>query len=215
MDDLIQIFEKYLNKAKYEEHKVSTEECKKCGGQCCKALGCQFSPSDFKKIDYDTLLNFINDTKCISIDWWEGNPFEEDDNIENSYFDIDTGNLIDSNNEQVYKSYFLRIRNVDSPIVDPSYGGRCCLLTDTGCKLPFELRAKGARELYIPKGIDECIPFYNKRDCAKEWFKYRDILHKLAIHFSQDSRSTLESFTNYTFSNFIQEFLNIGDDTNE
>ena len=84
MDDLIQIFEKYLNKAKYEEHKVSTEECKKCGGQCCKALGCQFSPSDFKKIDYDTLLNFINDTKCISIDWWEGNPFEEDDNIEDS-----------------------------------------------------------------------------------------------------------------------------------
>ena len=50
MDDLIQIFEKYLNKAEYEEHKVSTEECKKCGGQCCKALGCQFSPSDFKKI---------------------------------------------------------------------------------------------------------------------------------------------------------------------
>lgn len=132
------------------------ELCKQCGGRCCKTCGCHYSPEDFKDLTFEGLKREI-DKGFISIDWWEGNPFEDDRNI--------------------FRGLFLRIRNINSPIVDASWGGRCILLTDTGCPVSYEERPKGAR-LLIPSE-EGCRLEYDKRDCAKDWYKYRDILSKL------------------------------------
>ena len=130
-----------------------TEACAKCKGNCCKHMGCHFSPSDFEEVTYDALAAEI-EKGYISIDWWEG-----DRNL-----------------------YFLRMRNKKAPIVDPSWGGECKLLTDKGCPLPFEKRPLGARSLE-PSEDGRCISHYGKYDCAKEWLKYDRILQKLVERF--------------------------------
>lgn len=136
--------------------------CKECGGRCCKRMGCHYSPEDFKEITYESLKKEI-EKGFISIDWWEGNPFE---------------NEID---DDIDRAYYLRIRNKDGKIVDPSWGGECILLTDDGCPLSYEERPKGARMLEP----DEygCISYYNKQQAARDWYKYNDILSKLADEF--------------------------------
>jgi len=42
--------------------------CRECGGKCCKNMGCQFSPDDFKKISFNALKKEI-EKGHISIDW--------------------------------------------------------------------------------------------------------------------------------------------------
>lgn len=136
---------------KYE----NKELCSECGGICCKAMGCHFSPDDFESITYETLKNKI-DEGYISIDWWEGDPTDN--------------NILD-------RAYILRIRNVSAPIVDPSFGGICSLLTSSGCPFPFKERPKGARAL-IPSS-EGCILEYTKRQCAIDWIPYTNILERL------------------------------------
>lgn len=128
---------------------LPTKDCSKCKGQCCKNMGCHFPPTDFKEINFDALKQEI-DKGFISIDWWEGDYGPE---------------------------FFLRMRNKNSPIVDPSWGGECILLTDTGCPLPFEERPLGARALKPSSGL--CETQYGKYECKEEWLKYSDILSDL------------------------------------
>lgn len=140
------------------------DSCKKCEGACCKQMGCHFSPKDFDEISFESLKSEI-DKGVISIDWWE----EQDGGC----------------------SYFLRMRNVGAPIVDPSWGGRCILLTETGCPLPFEKRPLGARALIpkraVPTGIyifdGICHSYYDKEQCKNDWLKYDDILRQLVDYY--------------------------------
>ncbi|MBP3917306.1 hypothetical protein [Clostridium sp.] len=136
---------------KYED----LELCKKCGGGCCKRMGCHFSPDDFAEITYESLKSKIDEGN-ISIDWWEGDP---------------TGN------DKLSRAYFLRVRNKFAPIVDPSFGGICSLLTNDGCPLPFEKRPKGGRML-IPSETG-CVLEYSKQQVAIDWLEYTDILQRL------------------------------------
>jgi len=76
------------------------EVCSNCGGQCCKSMGCQFSPRDFKEITFEVLRQEINKGN-ISIDWWEGDVFD---------------------NDERGRTYYLRMRNKNSDIVNPSWG---------------------------------------------------------------------------------------------
>lgn len=145
------------------ERKIENKQlCKECGGRCCKRMGCHYSPDDFEEITYESLKKEI-EKGFISIDWWEGNPFEE------------------NKDDDIGRAYYLRIRNKDGEIVDPSWGGECILLTDDGCLLSYEERPKGARMLEP----DEygCISYYNKQQAARDWYKYNDILSKLAEEF--------------------------------
>lgn len=45
--------------------------CAKCGGNCCKHMGCHYSPRDFEDLSFDALKQEIEKGR-ISIDWWEG-----------------------------------------------------------------------------------------------------------------------------------------------
>lgn len=166
--ELNNIFEKYINPVKHDSSKVDSEYCKNCGGKCCHAMGCHISPFDFKEITFQSIVNFIDETECISIDWWNGNPITNDESEE--------------------KAFFLRIKNKDSKVIDPSYGGTCCILTDTGCPLSFEYRPKGAREL-IPHE-SECVIKYSKQQCAIDWYPYQDILQQVHDYYYEKGEMT-------------------------
>lgn len=139
------------------------EICRVCRGLCCKSCGCHFSPDDFKEITFESLKKEI-DKGNISIDWWDGSPFVDND--------------IGVSSDGIERAYYLRMRNQDSPIVDPSWGGQCSLLTDTGCPLSYEERPKGAREL-IPISEGRCYSNYTKKQACKDWYEYDDILRRL------------------------------------
>lgn len=143
---------------KYENKEI----CTKCGGVCCKQMGCHFSPQDFKLVTFYTLKHEI-DKGFISIDWWEGNAENEEDE------------------ETRTRTYFLRMRNVDAPVVDPSYGGRCKVLTDTGCPLSYDERPMGGRML-IPS-TNGCGSTYGKRECAIDWLPFETTLVNLYNHY--------------------------------
>ena len=136
--------------------------CKECRGKCCKSMGCHFSPDDFNDLSYEGLKKVI-EKGFISIDWWEGSPFDDSD---------DSG-----------RALFLRMRNKKSRVIDPSWMGECILLTKEGCPLAYENRPKGGR-LLIPdkKG---CRAEYTKNDAARDWFKYNDTLLKILIEIEE------------------------------
>ena len=142
-----------MNNIKIPEFQTSSL-CEKCKGSCCKHMACHFSPSDFEELTFEHLSEKI-DEGWISIDWWESDE----------------------------PQYYLRVRHVNAPIVDPSWGGTCVLLTDTGCPLPFEKRPLGARALEpTPNG---CVVHYSKYDCKNDWLKYDDILRKLVTKYEK------------------------------
>lgn len=159
--ELNNIFEKYFNPCSYEPLKEDKEMCKECGGCCCKSMGCHISPFDLKEVSVESIISLITESNCVSIDWWEGNP--------------NTGNHDDT------RTYFLRIKNNNSKVIDPSFGGVCSILTDKGCPLPFEYRPKGARDL-VPAYID-CEAYYSKQCCAIDWYNYQNVMKAVYSYF--------------------------------
>ena len=147
--------------------------CSICKGHCCKSSGCELSPEDFKDgVTYEAIKERI-DKGLISIDWWEGNVFQELDEYDAR------------SEENISKSLFLRMRNKNAPVVDPSFGGECVALTENGCKLSYDERPKGGRALIPDLELQKegfrikCHSDWGKIDSAIEWFEYRDILFKL------------------------------------
>lgn len=159
--ELNKIFSKYFNPCAHEPQKINMELCKECGGGCCKSMGCHISPFDLKEITLESIISLIDETGCVSIDWWDGNPITNENNDE--------------------RTYFLRIKNKDSEIIDPTFGGVCSILTDIGCPLAFEYRPKGAREL-IPCS-DECKVQYSKQECAIDWYPFQYIMAQVYNHY--------------------------------
>lgn len=127
--------------------------CAICKGECCRQMGCHYSPRDFADLSYEGLKKEIEKGK-ISIDWWEAEEPE----------------------------YYLRARHVDCSVVDPSWGGVCVNLTETGCSLSFEDRPLGGKCLK-PDPLNMCKNSYSKEDCKNEWKPYREILVDLVQHF--------------------------------
>jgi hypothetical protein len=134
---------------------LPTSKCAECKGKCCKRMGCEFSPSDFDEITFECLDSKISGGN-ISIDWWDG--------------DVEHGCTYD-------RIPYLRMRNKNSPIVDPAWNGECILLTDSGCPLLFEDRPLGARALKPEE--DGCKTFYTKEDCVRDWRPFVHLLEEL------------------------------------
>lgn len=136
------------------------EICSKCGGRCCKSSGCELSPEDIKGgVTKENIMLLLN-TGNYSIDWWEGNPFDEND-------------------YSISHSFFLRTRCRDSEIVDPILYPKPCILLEEGkgCKLAFEERPKAGRALEPREG--RCISHYGKQQASQDWYKYNDILREI------------------------------------
>lgn len=161
--DLNSVFSKYLNPRQLNEKFCNKEECAKCGGQCCKRMGCHFRPQDFKEFSVESMINFINESQCISIDWWEGNPLDETD-------------------ESIDRTYFLRIQNEGAQIIDGAWIGKCKILESNGCPLIDEYRPWGGYSL-TPNIDGECPTEYTKQQCAIDWMKYQDVLRHVVEHY--------------------------------
>lgn len=133
--------------------------CTACGGHCCKQMpGCAY-PEDFGSNDLEIEQNLIErlSTKKWAVDYWV---------------------------QEEGQGYFLRpaTEKGEWPI-DPSWGGRCNLLTDKGCPLSFENRPKGCRDL-IPNLNDPGNCSYpeggNGKESAKEaWKPYWNMIDKV------------------------------------
>jgi hypothetical protein len=148
--------------------------CKKCGGECCKNMGCHFSPDDFQDLSYESLKKEIQHGN-ISIDYWHGD--------------------INEKKNCLSRTYYLRMKNKGAKIVDPSWGGQCNIWNPTtGCPLPFEKRPKGAR-LLIPFSPSEakyrCEAEYTKEMCVTDWRKHHETLKKLAKYFNKPEEENL------------------------
>ena len=137
--------------------------CKECGGKCCKHMGGFLHPNDIEVFDESHIREML-DSGRYSIDWVE------------PYGDIP---IIDD-------VYFLRFRHVGASIVDPSFGGRCVMLTDEGCSLPFEERAYGCKVL-TPHSEHKCDDAYYKKQVAEDWDKpeYQELLSKLRNEYDE------------------------------
>lgn len=151
------------------------EFCRVCGGMCCKNSGCAFSPRDFKGEITKERLEKLLKTGLVSLDWWDGDPTNTTDSALNDTVEI---------------AYFIRIRNLLldhgdnlAPIIDPSFGGKCCLLTNNGCMLSFEHRPLQGQAL-IPKSREyNCDEGYSKRECCIEWLNYDTLLREIYSEF--------------------------------
>jgi Fe-S-cluster containining protein len=144
------------------------EVCKKCGGQCCKNMGCHFSPDDFSDVSYKGLKKEILKGH-ISIDWWEGD--------------------VDTKRNRLGRTFYLRMRNKNAGIIDPAFGNMQCSVLDenTGCPYPFDKRPKGARAL-IPGYPGRCDSIYTKEMSAMDWRQHYSKLKRLERFFNKPKK---------------------------
>lgn len=174
--ELLEVFQKYFVPVPEDSNRINSGLCKKCAGRCCSNLGCHISPDDLKEITIDSIINLIDESNVISIDWWEGDPVTEDA----------TGDRV----------YFLRIKNEDAKTIDPAFGGhRCGILTENGCPLPFSYRPKGARDLIPVPGDCECKDQYSKQQCCIDWMKHQDVLSAVYEHYNIIGDVTINIYT--------------------
>jgi len=137
---------------------VNKEICSACGGKCCKDIpGCYY-PEDFNMENGYSKLKEALKTGKIAIDWWEGDPREGKD--------------------EYTRGYFVRpaTKWMEGVLYDPSWGGECIFLTNSGCQLEEDKRPLNCRKL--EPGADKCIPHdgVSKRDAAIAWLPYYDFL---------------------------------------
>jgi hypothetical protein len=131
--------------------------CSLCNGKCCQQMGCHLSPEDLSEISVESITELLK-TGNYSIDWWEGDIFNKDRD----------------------RSYYIRTRNVNSSVLDPSWGGKPCVLfvSRKGCSLSWENRPKGGKGV-IPQDNFECKTVYSKPDSVRDWYQYQNILDEV------------------------------------
>ena len=146
---------------------VNPNICAECGGECCKRCGCEFSPDDFEEISFDFLKKEI-EKGFITIE----------------FVDVDTYDQLDG-------SLILRIRNINSPIVDSARKKTPCILfTENGCKLDYAHRPTGGRLLKPTNKKSgtiikhrSCSSTYSIYSCLYEWWPHQKVLYDLAEYF--------------------------------
>ena len=122
--------------------------CSECGGECCKNLPGIFHPDDIQPLTVHNIATNLA-LGVWAIDWW-----------------VDSTNI-----------YYLRPATVDGhSIRDPSWGGICVFLTDSGCKLNYRERPRSCRKLVPTVGDGECGCKIGKYIAARWWIDYQQLL---------------------------------------
>lgn len=156
--------------------------CAKCGGECCKNSGCDFSSHDFAVISEKELQQYM-DKGLISIG-------------------CDIG--INENNELI-TFLFVKMRNIDSEAVDfcQIFPKPCHALRPDGCPYSFGNRPSGGKYL-IPQEDKDCYSLY---DVSKSWAPYQNILRNLVI---KNTGLTPEEKVRERIEEIIYQFLQLG-----
>ena len=127
--------------------------CTKCGGQCCKHLPGGLYPEDLKKPFKESLIELFKSGK-YAIDWLEADS----------------------------PDYFIRpaIKGV-TRLFDPSWGGECVFLTDSGCELLPKYRPYQCRMVEPKPGDGKCVAHAGgKEEIATAWKPYISIILEAA-----------------------------------
>ena len=132
------------------------EICKECGGKCCKRLPGSTLPEDFGEPMLENIRKAIDSGKW-AVDWWDGDPTGKTD---------------------LRCAYFIRPKTKEfSGVYDPSCGGECIFLTESGCQLQKDERPTECR-LLEPKKDGYCKQHGGgKRGAAVAWIPFQDLIH--------------------------------------
>lgn len=152
---------------KGKEVNVDTEACSKCGGKCCKRHPGIYHPEDLAPSMEKSILTGLLKRE-ISVDCWD----QELEGQSGREFIRPSINYSES---PVYKDFPEEDINRDL-IVDYTWGGRCSLLTPTGCKLPPEKRPIQCR-LVEPGSVTKCKNTSpSKQQLALAWSPFESII---------------------------------------
>ncbi len=127
--------------------------CAKCGGQCCKVCPGALSPEDLTKPLKAALIALFKTGK-YAIDWYEA---EE-------------------------QGYYIRAAVKDNNnLFDPTWGGECVFLTDSGCELSLENRPYQCRMVEPVPDPKNCISHSgSKYNISELWAPYIPIILEAA-----------------------------------
>lgn len=135
--------------------------CSECGGNCCKSMPGSCYPSDFGLPGNFDKLNKALESGRYCIDWWDGDPREDEIEFED------------------YECYYVRPATKDKIGIrhDPSWGGECNFLKENGCELESEGRPLNCQKLEPVEG-GKCVLHDNvcKQDAVIAWLPYADKL---------------------------------------
>lgn len=134
------------------------EICASCG-ICCLNCGCDYFPSDFEKIDVETIENLLNEGRTSIIAHLKFNEMK--------------GRLYAS------VMLYLRARNVNRSEIDLlSVKTSCASLGENGCYFDFNNRPSGGA-LLIPKADRKCYYEIDRETEVREWANYQKILQRV------------------------------------
>lgn len=139
--------------------------CADCGGKCCCRLGGAALPDDIIRNfspPLETAVALALQSGIWVVDHWEGDPRGLD------YDDPD----------HISRGYYLRPRSEGDrdKLFCASWGGKCLLLTPTGCKLTPEMRPATCR-LLEPKEDGKCaLHGGGKKAAAMSWLDYHNLI---------------------------------------
>jgi Fe-S-cluster containining protein len=142
---------------------VQPDLCGPCGGKCCRNMPGAAMPSDFGTTPDEIRARLIERLRTgrWAIDWWEGDPRPDQD--------------------EVSRGYFVRPATKDSlgELLDPSWGGDCTFRGEGGCDI-FDERPSGCRGLKPAQDSKGCEDVHSgKRDCAIAWVPYRLLIEQV------------------------------------
>ena len=144
----------------------NAEICAECGGWCCKQMPGIFTPKQIgapnKKKLRENLLTLLKTGK-YSIDWWEGDPREDIDEINRVYF------------------FRPATKRALGRVQDASWGGECALLTDSGCELSWKERPDECKYI-IPISAGHCERHKKariKKQLCIDWLEYNDVIESV------------------------------------
>ena len=137
------------------EIKVNNENkslCSSCGGNCCKHMPGIVHPDEVVSI------NDLLDTGKYAIDWWEGDPREDRDDVGQSYY------------------IRPKTKGSEEHLLDGSWGGECVFLTNKGCELSFNERPYDCRMLE-PSSGDSCDTVgVEKQEMVVLWMEHNNTI---------------------------------------
>ncbi|GAA0101420.1 hypothetical protein UT300012_21350 [Paraclostridium bifermentans] len=132
---------------------MNTEICSRCGGKCCKRIGCAYYPDDFDDLSFYGLKSKI-DEGSISID-------------------IDAEETM---------NLYLRARNIYASVIDLNASGICSALTDNGCSYEFDKRPTQGR-LLVPVESTNCKSNISAKDLGVAWQENQEVLRELRAYY--------------------------------
>lgn len=172
-----------FNKNLIKRNEVS-KACSVCTTRCCNHMPGIVYPIQFKnkKPTVKSILSLLNNNYCV--DWYDGDV----------RFAIDY-KLVGF--EPLEKVYYIRPRTTSKPndVIDPSYGGTCIFLTDTGCSKSFNQRPIECQNLIPRKKPGENCKGANKAytgkvSAALAWLEYQDLIKKTLEMYESNNQNT-------------------------